>query len=82
MLHRAYSVIMFSYDDAHIELVVTFLAVNIFSFLILIFRGGGVTTCTFDRIFLLSILYLPTPIRTRNMSKRPCFWAEFPVTAN
>ena len=54
----------------------TFICVNLilfklFSCLVITFQGGGVTTCKFDRILPLDLLYLPIPTRTRNEGVRP-----------
>ena len=57
------------YDQ--IETVVALLVVKLFVFFIITWQGEGVTSCKFVRNCLLLILYLPTPIRTCNVSNGP-----------
>ena len=54
---------------ARVDIVVTFLVVNIFSCLIIASYGGGVMTWEVGE--LLCLLYLPIPIRGQNSSNRP-----------
>ena len=56
---------------AHIEIVVVFLVVTISSFVNITSRGGEGVTWKLEGCFLLSLPYLPIPIRTRNVSNRP-----------
>ena len=59
---------------AHIEIVVAFSVFISLSVLVVASLGGGVTTLNFDRMFLLCILYLPLPIRTRFINNCPWFF--------
>jgi len=52
-------------------ILVTLVLVKLFSFWIIAFRGGGVTTCKFVRIPPLDLPYLPIPTRSRNEGVRP-----------
>ena len=56
---------------AHLQKSLFFLVVKLFMCLVIILRGGGVTTCNFDRMIPLFLPYLPVPTRTRNEGVRP-----------
>ena len=58
---------------AHVEILVAFLVVRLFSFLVITFPGDGVTSWKIVRMTPLVILYLPKPIRTRNIGNGPWF---------
>ena len=49
---------------AQTSILVHFIWVTLFSFLVMTFQGGGVTSCKFGKI--TPRLYLPIPSRTRN----------------
>ena len=53
-----------------LELVDSML-INTFSFMVITFQGGGVTTCKFVRILPVFLLDLPVPTRSRNEGARP-----------
>ena len=48
---------------AHIEIVVAFFVVKLFSFSVITSYGVGVSSSKFSRQFLLGLLYLPIPTR-------------------
>ena len=56
---------------AHIEIVVTFLVVNLFVFLVITRHHEGVKRCYQDRILPLIAPELPIPSRTFHSSNRP-----------
>ena len=64
---------LYSWDPqyAHIEIVVAFLVVNLFSFLLIISYGLGVSGVNFGRSFLLGPLCLPITTRAGLKSTRP-----------
>ena len=49
--------------------------VEIFSCWVITVQGGGVTTCKFDRVLPLFLLYLPITIRSRNEGIRSSFFS-------
>ena len=55
---------------AHIETVVAFLVVKLFSCLLITSHGAGVSGSKFGRHFLLGLLYLPIPTRAGLKSTR------------
>ena len=55
-------------------ILVSLILVNLSGFLVMTSRGVGVTTWKFVRMFLLCLLYLPTPIRAHFIINRPQFF--------
>ena len=52
-------------------ILVNLMLVNLYSFLVIAFDRGGVTTCKFARIIFLFLPYLPIPTRTLNEGVKP-----------
>ena len=57
--------------DAHIEIVVAFLVVKLFSCLVITSYGVGVSGSKFCRFVLLGLLHLPISTRAGFKSTRP-----------
>ena len=55
----------------HIEIVVAFLVVKLFTFWVITVYFAGVSGSKFGRCFLLGLLYLPIPTRAGFKSTRP-----------
>ena len=62
-----------TYTDqyAHIEIVVAFFVVKLFSWLVITSYGAGVSGSKFGRNVLLGLRYLPIPTRAGLKSTRP-----------